>query len=84
MAGDEISRVLEAFRAAIKNGDRVRHIADWKAGTVVGKIHPMYETGVRFDHCGGGDQEPSPVYLKNLYPEWWPAPEWVKEGREGR
>lgn len=70
--------ILKAFQKALKPGDRVRHVADWKAGTVVGKTHPMYDTSVRFEDCSGCSQEPSPVYLKNLYPEWWPAPEWAE------
>lgn len=71
----EVQKALKAFRKALKPGDRVRHISDWKAGTVVGKIHVMYETGVRFDDC---PDDPSPVNQRSLYPEWWPAPEWAK------
>lgn len=72
--------ILKAFRASLKQGDRVRHMVDWVGGTIIGKIHPAYPTGVVFDD--GPDRYP--VYLYNLFPEWWPAPEWVMKKEEIR
>lgn len=72
MTQDEI---LVAWRKSVKSGDRVRHIAGWEPGTVVGKsTHCMFEMDVDFDGVFGV----SPCYMRNLYPEWWPAPEWAK------
>ena len=71
MTEDEI---LKAWRAAIKPSERVRHGADWVLGTVVGKSpHPVYDLDVEFSDAFGI----SPVYVRNLFLEWWPAPEWV-------
>jgi hypothetical protein len=73
--------ILNAWRKTIKVGDRVRHIADWQVATVIGmKTHPVYDFELDF----GGPYGNSQVYVRNLFPEWWPAPNWAKKALETR
>ena len=69
--------ILKLWRGSLGPGDQVRHIADWKPGRVQGKTrHPMFDLDVDFGPGPLGG--PSPVHARNLYPEWWPAPEWAR------
>lgn len=63
--------VLAAFQKTVTVGSRVKHQADGALLTVISNpsTHPMYDLDVL---GSGGDV--SPVYLRNLLPEWWPWP----------
>lgn len=65
------AEILNAWRAPLKAGDRVRHRSDWAVGTVLRRsTHPMYDLDVDFGDAFGM----SSVYARNVYPEWWPVP----------
>lgn len=68
--------IQRAWQQAIKPGEWVRHSADWRLGEYVGPSpHPMYDASVDWRD---GEDNPLPCHLRNLYPAWWPTPEWAK------
>ena len=77
---EEIARVkrreeeiLKAFQATIIGGMKIRHRADGARGTVLGvSSNISYDLDVSFEN------EISPVYRKNLLPDWWPWEELTK------